>query len=132
DTARLNRSAASVAKAVAGVAAEQQKARKEDGELQKELAALTAARDETRTQLAALKQAEEATLAAVTHDARLGKMSARDAVASFTKTAAELKEALAKLEPEKHAYRKALAAVTELEALRDALKDPFVREAEEL
>ena len=131
DGVRLNKSAASVAKAVAGVEAEQQKARKEGGELQKELATLSAARDETRARLTALKQAEEAALAAVTHEARLGKMPARDAVDSFTKTAAELKEALTKLEPDKLAYRKALAAVAELQARRDALKDPFVGEAEE-
>jgi len=131
DGVRLNKSAASVAKAVAGVEAEQQKARKEGGELQKELATLSAARDETRARLTALKQAEEAALAAVTHEARLGKMPARDAVDSFTKTAAELKEALTKLEPDKLAYRKALAAVAELQGRRDALKDPFVGEAEE-
>ena len=59
-------------------------------------------------------------------------MPARDAVDSFTKNAAELKEALTKLEPDKLAYRKALAVVTELQAKCDALKDPFVREAEEL
>jgi hypothetical protein len=132
DAARLNKSAASVAQAVAGVQAEQRKARKESDDLQKELAALTAARDETQARLTALKQAEEATLAAVTHEARLSKMSAREAVASFTKTAAELKEALTKLEPAKIAYQKARAAVTELQTKRDALKDPFVREAEEV
>jgi small-conductance mechanosensitive channel len=132
DAARLNKSAASVARAVAGVLAEQEKARKQDGELQKELLALTAARDETQTRLAALKQAEEATLAAVTHEARLSKMSAKDAVESFTKTADQLKEALKKLEPEQQAYRKALAAVSELQTKHDALRDPFVREAEEL
>jgi hypothetical protein len=132
DALRLNKAAASGAKAVAGVQAEQQKARKEDGELQKELLALTATRTETQTRLTALKQAEEATLATVTHEARLSKMSARDAVDSFTKTAADLKEALTKLDPEKVAYRKALSAVTELQTKRDALKDPFVREAEDL
>lgn len=132
DSVRLNRSAAAVAKAVAGVEAAQQKARKEGGELQKELAALTAARDEIQTRLTALKQAEEATLAAVPHEARLSKMSGRDAVDSFVRSAAELKDALTRLEPEKLAYGKARAAVTELQTKRDALKDPFVREAEEL
>src|SRR5262249_21381460 len=97
DAVRLSKSAASVAKGVARVEAEQQKARKEGGELQKELAALTAARGETQKRLTALKQAEEATLAAVTYEARLSKMSARDAALSFTRTATELKKALTKL-----------------------------------
>src|SRR5262249_35036348 len=55
-----------------------------------------------------------------------------DAVASFTKTAGELKEALEKLEPEQKACRQASATVAELQSKRDALKDPFLREAEEL
>jgi small-conductance mechanosensitive channel len=129
---RLNKAAASLAKAVAAVQAEQDKARKEDADLKKQLAAATTARDETQTRLTALKQAEEATLAAVGHEARLSKMSARDAVDSFTKTVGELKEALDKLKPEQEAHRKAAAAVAELQAKRDALKDPFLREAEEL
>jgi hypothetical protein len=132
ETARLNNTAAAVAKAVAAVQADQQQARKDDAALQKELAAYSTARDETRGRLTALKEAEEATLAAVAQEARLSKMAAKDAVATFTRTAAELKDAVAKVEPLKAAYRKASAAIAELQTKRDALKDPFVREAEEV
>src|SRR5262249_37413991 len=103
-----------------------------DVALQKDLAALTAARDENQTWLTALKQAGEATLAAVAQEAQLSKMAARDAVASFTQTATQLKEAVAKLDSRNPAHHKAVAAVAELQSKRDALKDPFAREAEEV
>src|SRR5262249_13065241 len=82
-------------------------------------------------QLANLKESQEVTLAALQWQGQLNALTGPQVIELFTTTGKELVDRLEKLKGEADTYKKAAAAVAEATARLDALKDPFIRAAEE-
>lgn len=108
-----------------------EKAKAELPVLEKNLAEAKTARDAAVRQLAALKQSQEATLAALRFEEQLGKMTAAQVVEEFNRLRAALAGKATALQAEADAYKRASAAVAEARTKLDALKDPLLRAAEE-
>jgi small-conductance mechanosensitive channel len=118
-------------KSAATVRAATGKAKVDGVILDRQLGEATAAREAAAKQLANLKESQEVTLAALKWEGRLKGMSGREIVAAFAETRKQLAGAQRKLKEDENAYKQPVAAVAEAKARLDAIKDPFLRTAEE-
>ena len=128
---RLAEAAERAKKLASEVRGTTEKAKAELPVLEKALTEAKAARDDAARQLAALKQSQEATLAALRFEEQLGKLSTEQVVDEFNRLRKTLAENAAALKAQEEAYKQAATAVTEARTKLDALKDPLLRAAED-
>lgn len=129
--ARLEAAAARAKQFASEVRASTEKAKAELTPIEKDLLEAKAAGVSATTQLTSLKESQEATLFALRFDEQLSKMATGEVLDQFQKLRKELTDMAASLKIEEAEYKKSVAAVTEARAKFDAIKDPFLRTAEE-